>query len=384
MQSDAITIRLRLPGLVVLGAHEWEDHIEVVACYGNEEAVCPGCGRSTWQVHQWHPQRKRDACLWGKPVWVLLWKRRFRCRVCRRVFMEPDPACGPRRRTTSRLRRQVARQAEEATVRTVARWEGVSEGLVQRSWLERYASAKAPARPHVYLGLDGFCVRRPGAMWTGLWDLETRCPVAVIGSEGARQVQRLLERHAPRASVRAVSMDLWEPYRQAVAMALPEAAIVADKFHVVALVGRALREVHGQRRQRGSVASLLQRGAERLRPDEQTRLEGALNDSPALRTAWASKEALRRVYRCATMAEASEALDAWFRQAEASGLAPFRRAARSLRRWRTEILNYWRYPITNAVVEGKHNRVKVIKRRAYGYRNDRTFLLRILNLVHTD
>lgn len=384
MQTDAITIRLRLPGLVTLGAREWEDHIEVVARYESEEAVCPGCGRSTWQVHQWHAQRKRDARLWGKPVWVLLWKRRFRCRICRRVFMEPDPACGPRRRTTSRLRRQVAHQAAEATVRTVARWEGVSEGLVQRSWLERYAIVKAPARPHAYLGLDGFSVHRPGVMWTGLWDLETRSPVAIVGSERARDVQRLLERHAPRASVRAVSMDLWEPYRQAVEMALPEAAIVADKFHVVALVGRALREVHGQRRQRGSVASLLQRGAERLRPDEQTRLGRALLGDGRLATAWALKEALRRVYRCPTMEQASPALDAWFRDAEASGLAPFRRAARSLRRWRTEILNYWRYPITNAVVEGKHNRVKVIKRRAYGYRNNRTFLLRILNLVHTD
>ncbi|MDP9238049.1 MAG: transposase [Chloroflexota bacterium] len=48
------------------------------------------------------------------------------------------------------------------------------------------------------------------------------------------------------------------------------------------------------------------------------------------------------------------------------------------------MLTYWRYPITNAVVEGKHNRVKVLKRRAYGYRNNRTFQYRILNLIHTD
>ena len=45
---------------------------------------------------------------------------------------------------------------------------------------------------------------------------------------------------------------------------------------------------------------------------------------------------------------------------------------------------YWHYPITNALVEGKHNRVKVLKRRAYGYRNDNSFLLRILSLIHTD
>ncbi len=58
--------------------------------------------------------------------------------------------------------------------------------------------------------------------------------------------------------------------------------------------------------------------------------------------------------------------------------------ARSLRKWREEVLNYWRYPLTNGMVEGKNNRVKVLKRRAYGYRNDRTFSLRILNCFHTD
>ena len=52
MQPDSITIALRLPGLVVLGSKEWEDRIEVVARYSNEEAVCPRCGRTTWQVHQ--------------------------------------------------------------------------------------------------------------------------------------------------------------------------------------------------------------------------------------------------------------------------------------------------------------------------------------------
>ncbi len=97
MQDDCITIRLRLPGLVVLEVKETPRWIEVAAQYEQEEAICPGCGRSTWQVHQWHLQRKRDAKLWGKEVWVALFKRRFRCRYCRKVFTEPDPACGSRR-----------------------------------------------------------------------------------------------------------------------------------------------------------------------------------------------------------------------------------------------------------------------------------------------
>jgi len=384
VQDDSITVKLRLQGLVVLGVKETAKWIEVVAQYRDNEAVCPRCERSTWQVHQWHIQRKRDAKLWGKEVWVALLKRRFRCRNCRKVFTEVDPACGSRRRTTRRLRDTVARRAGETTVRSVAREEGVSEGLVERSWLEEHAVVSVPSQPHVFLGLDGFCVRRPGRMWTGMWDLENGKAVAVVPGERQAEVARMLERHASRESVRAVAIDLSEAYRQAVELVLPDAAIVADKFHVLALAGRALRQVHGEKRRPGNLAWLLQRGAERLNQGERARLLEALSRDPPLARAWGLKEGLREVYRKKGQKEAAAALAHWIKEAEESGLRPFRRTAATLRRWHKEVLNYWRYPITNALVEGKHNRVKVLKRRAYGYRNDRSFLLRILSLIHTD
>ena len=383
MQEDCITVKLRLQGLMVLVVNEAPTWIEVVARYGDEEAICPRCGRSTWQVHQWHLQRKRDAKLWGKEVWVALFKRRFRCRHCRKVFTEPDPACGSRRRTTLRLRSTVARRASEATVRSVAREEGVSEGLVERSWLEAH-NVLSPTQPHTLLGMDGFCVRKPGGMWTGMWDLETKKPVAFVPGERQVDVERMLERHALRETVRAVAIDLSEAYRQAIQVVLPDALIVADKFHVLALAGRALHEVHGETRRPGNLAWLLQRGVERLSQAERSRLLEALSREPRLARAWGLKEALREVYRKKGPEEAAVALDHWITEAEESGLRPFKRTAATLRRWRKEVLNYWRYPITNALVEGKHNRIKTLKRRAYGYRNDRSFLLRILSLIHTD
>ena len=165
----------------------------------------------------------------------------------------------------------MARRAREATVRSVAREEGVSEGLVERSWLEMHNVSSA-AQLHELLGLDGFCVRRPGQMWTGMWDLESKQPVAFVPGERQQEVQRMLERHADRQTVRAVAIDLSEAYRQAIEMALTNAAIVADKFHVLApsassgqaLAGRALHEVHGEKRRRGTVSWLLHRGRERL------------------------------------------------------------------------------------------------------------------------
>lgn len=383
MFTDAITVKLRLPGLLVLDERETSDRIEVAARYQAEEATCPRCGKPTQRVHQWLRQRKRDAQLWGKQVWLFLWKRRFRCRPCHYVFTEDDPACGRRRRTTRRLRSEVALQAQEATVKAVSRWHGVSEGLVQRSWLETFAVVNAPARPHVFLGVDGFCVRRPGVMWTGLWDLQTRKAVAVLPGVRQRDVQKLLERHAERDKVKAVVTDLSEANRQAIEMALPGAAIVADKFHVLALAHQALQEVRGGRRLPGNTAWLLHRNIEGLKLEDGERLTQVLLSNPALTTAWRLKESLRAVYRVRTSKGAAERFSQWLQEATDSGLEPFRRTARSLRKWQKEVLNYWCYPLTNAMVEGKHNRVKVLKRRAYGYRNDRVFSLRILNLFHT-
>jgi len=384
VQGDRISIELRLPGVKVLEVKEEAHWIEVVGQYRAQEADCPRCGRPTWQVHQWHLQRKRDAKLWKKVVWLALWKRRFRCRHCQKVFTEPDPACGSRRRTTRRLRETVAGWANEATVRAVARVEGISEGLVERSWVEKHSVVAPPARPHVFLGLDGFCVRKPGRMWTGMWDLETKDSVAFVPGERQADVQRMLERHASRATVRAVSIDLSETLRQAVELVLPDAAIVADKFHVVALAGRALHEVHGEKRRRGSIAWLLQRGVERLTPAERERVVETLTKDPQLARAWGLKEGLRAVYKKRRGDEAAAALENWISEAQASGLRPFQRAGTTLGKWQEEVLNYWRYPITNALVEGKHNRIKTLKRRAYGYRNDRSFLLRVLSLIHTD
>ncbi len=383
MLTDRINISLDLPGLAVLDTRDGEP-VRVLAELGDPEAMCPRCLRPTWQVHQRHQQVKRDVAACGRSVEIVLLKRRFRCRRCHKVFTEPDPLCGARRRSTRRWRQYLGRRARSSTVRAVAREERVSEGLVQRSWVELHTPPPARHQAPRLLGIDGFCMARPHKMWTGFWDLEERAPVELVPGERQRDVQAVLDRLARPERVQAVVIDLAEGSRQAIRMALPGAAVVADKFHVIALAGRALRHGRRERRQRGNVAWLMDRAVETLRPEEQARLGRALAAQPDLAEGWVLKEQLRGLYRCGTPDAAARSLDRWLQAALASRLPAFRRIARTLENWREEVLNYWQFPITNAFVEGKHNRVKVLKRRAYGYRNDKVFRLRILNLIHTN
>src|SRR6266508_3889719 len=107
------------------------------------------------------------------------------------------------------------RPARVVSVRPGRFTSGASSASGTLSCVETYGAIAAPTKPHVLLGVDGFCVRRPGVMWTGLWDLQTRRPVAVMKGERRVDIQRLLERHADRDTVQAVAMDLAEGSRQA-------------------------------------------------------------------------------------------------------------------------------------------------------------------------
>lgn len=94
LQTDTITVGLRLDGLLVLDMAESQDCIEIAAACASAVATCPRCARVSGKVHDRRRQRKRDLELWDKPVWIHLWKRRFRWLHCRRVFTEEDPARG--------------------------------------------------------------------------------------------------------------------------------------------------------------------------------------------------------------------------------------------------------------------------------------------------
>jgi len=123
---------------------------------------------------------------------------------------------------------------------------------------------------------------------------------------------------------------------------------------------------------------LLLTAAERLTPERRARLLEILSRYPLLQRAWALKEAFRAWYQSATRTEAEQGLSIWEAQVQEEGLAPFQALSPMLRDWRQEILNYFDHRYTNGFVEGKNNRIKVIKRMAYGYRNNHNFRLRIL------
>ena len=142
----------------MVGEEETATEITVEVEYRAGSDICPRCGQSTPKVHSTGIQTKRDRRLWDKPVYLVVRKRRFRCLSCGKVFTEPDPVCGTRRRTSQRFRHHLGQP-----VRHVARKEGVGEALVRRCVTEeakRLLEAPEKPPPARVLGLDEFSIRK--------------------------------------------------------------------------------------------------------------------------------------------------------------------------------------------------------------------------------
>ena len=391
MQDDCILVALGLPELAIISQREYEGRFEITVIYRREKAVCPRCGQETTKEHERRLQRKRDRKIRDKPVFLTLIKRRFRCPWCQKVFTEVDEVFGARRRSSQRLRSYLGEEALHQTVRRVALKEKVGEELVRRCVAEeigkRLDVAEATEAPEL-MGLDEFSVKKGHMYHTVVCNLTDRKVMAVVEGQGRQKLEGYLDKLREPERVKAVAMDMHDPFRQAVQMCLPMAKVVVDKFHLIRHVNDALDKVRsryqGGRTREGKKQDLfknrytLLKGSENMLDWERECLRRLFLAYPEVKQAWLLKERFRRWYRTSNKSIAEKELTRLEEQITLSTLPEFKQLLPTLRKWREEILNYFVYHITNGFLEGKNNRIKTIKRIAYGYRNMDNFRLRIM------
>ena len=394
-----------LDGVAVRGVHEVGDQfdleVELIARAGG----CPGCGRASLQVKDRPVVRVRDLPIAGRPT-VLVWrKRRFGCIACGRTFTETHPELPPRQRVTARFRRRLLERVRGGGAHAeVAREEQTSRYQVARAFRDaRDQRAIADvARPPRRLSLDEAHHRRGRELATVVSDLDRRCVIEVLDGRSRRRVERYL-RSLPeqtRLAIEVVSIDPYDAYRQAIRAELPHARIVCDHFHLVRGANTALDSIrrerqrqHAQRRPKGARRSgqgaswrpelyrarhRLLKASERLTERDRRRLCALFAQDPMLAEAWGLKEAFRAVYRASDRREAERRLDAFLAAADRAQLPAFQAFAAGVRQWRSELLAYFDEPTTNGYAEGVINKVKVIKRRAYGLPTFTGFRERVL------
>jgi len=352
--------------------------ITAVVISEGQGAVCTQCGQMTEKRHDRRSRMVLDEPLGEHRLTVVVRRRRFRCMGCSLVFTEVDEVSGPRRRLTARLRCKLCAEARGQTVKQVAKYYEVSPTTVRRAIAEFSAKSMPNPNPVPRLGIDEFSVRKGQRYATALHDLDTHRVIDVVVGRKSSDVQGMLERIPDKEAVQVVSMDMSQSFRDAVQLVLPKAAIVADKFHVIARVNEVLWGLCQQLtkdEKRGSLPRklmrLLLRNRESLTSEELARISPLLKTHRGLRRAWLLKEDFRRWYRDShSPAEARSEFHAWRREINAQDQPPTFQALNPMfDQWQDAILNYFTWHVTQGPVEGANNRIKTIERQAYGYRN---------------
>jgi transposase len=348
----------------------------------------------------------RDLSIAGRRTFLHWRKRRFRCQACGRSFTEVDPQMPSRQRVTERFRGHLFVRARGGGAHAeIAREEATTRYQVERAFrlgADGELAARASTPPPRRLALDEAAHRRGSqALATVVCDPDCRRVVDVVDGRDRRTIERYLRSlpAARREAIEAVSIDPYEAYRQAVRAVLPEARIVVDPFHLVRGANTALDSVRrerqrfartrrrtGARQTRGTgwraelfhARHRLLKARERLSERQRRQLCELFAAEPLLAEAWGLKEAFRAVYRARNRAEAAERLDHFLAACERAALPSFTAFASGLRGWREELLAYFDEPATNGYAEGVINKIKVIKRRAYGLPRFTSFRQRVL------
>lgn len=353
------------------------------------KGVCSQCGESG-PTYDHLPERRFDFVpLWGIAVVLVYALRRIDCKTCR-VKVERLPWCPPACKSpmTTALMVFLSSWARQLSWSQVAARFGVSWESVYRAveQVVAYGLRHRDLSGIEAVGIDEVAYARGHKYLTLAYQLNGRCRRLLHVSEG-RSAKSLLSffRMLKKAkvdytrSIRFVCSDMWKAYLKVIAKKLPNALHILDRYHIVANLSKALDQVRAEEARTLSKQGwdvlkrsrwLLLRRRKRLDGRQRFRLRQILKWDLRTVRAYILVEGLQAMWEYRSANHARKFLDAWCRQAMRSRLEPVKKVARSLRKHRELILNWFRArkQYNSGIVEGLNLQVKLRFRKAFGFR----------------
>ena len=363
--------------------------IELV--HGPGPFVCSGCGEARAGYHDEEERWVRDLPILDAQTHLLVRRYRVDC-----------PTCGPKlerlswllpwSRVTLRLAESVARLCQVLPIKHVAEFYGLGWDAVKgidKEWLER-TLGEPDLSNLTQLAMDEFAIRRGQRYATIFVEPHRKQVLWVCRGNGREDIRPFFEKLGPegRGRLEAVAMDMSGAYEAEVKACCPQARIVFDQFHVVAKYGREVidkvrtaevqRQTARHERQviKGSRWLLLRNGPD-LKRQDRVRLRELLAANRRLATVYVLKDDLKALWDYRLPSYAQQFWREWYARAIRSRLTPLKRFARQLAAKIDGVLAHCWYPLHTSLLEGINNKIKVIKRMAYGFRDDAYFFLKI-------
>ena len=357
------------------------------------ERECSGCGARCAAIHDCEERRIRDLPIFEVPVELIVPRIRVACPRCG-AKLERLSWLDGYARVTRRLANSAAGLCAVMSIRHVAQFYRLAWTTVKRidfRHLER--SVGPPALDEVrVIGMDEFAIQKGHRYATVVVEPSRKRVLWVGRGRGREDVRPFFDLLGVDgcARVQAVVMDMNAGYAEEVRSRCLRAEIVYDLFHVVAKYGREVidrvrvdeaNRLRNDRPARHLVKSsrwlLLRNRANLTGAADQVRLRELLAANRALFTVYVLKDDLKALWAYRHAGYALRFWQQWYQRAIRSRIEPLKRFARRLKPYVPGILAHCQWPLGTNLIEGINNRIKVIKRMAYGFRDDAYFFLKI-------
>lgn len=352
---------------------------------------CPRCNAETSLVHDYRVQKIKDIPIFGMNTILKLHKRRHICKACGKKFFENVPFLPKYQRTTNRLWMYVLKELNEIqSIKSIAKRVNLSPTSVARI-LDKVYYSPGTTLPKT-IAIDEFKGNAGRKFQCILTNPKKHTVLDILPERNSESLCSYFSTFSNRKDVEYVVMDMSTLFRSMAKSCFPKAKIVADKYHVYRQVQWAFEDVRktvqknfGPARRKFFKRSrtLLLKGAEKLTPDEKEQIALMLSLSRELAEAYYLLHDFRKFTKAKDKYEAKKLLSNWFLKAGSTNLIRFHKCVNTFSDWQEEILNAYTTGLTNGFTEGCNNKIKVIKRNAYGMRNFQRFRKRILHTMNS-
>jgi len=387
--KDYIQELIGFKDVIVTLVERKENYLHIHMKMKRKVHKCPLCGKHTYKIHDYRTQRVKDISSFGSYTLIYLRKRRYVCPYCEKRFYEETPFLPKYQRVTNRLIAYILNSFREVTpIKNLANSANVSPTTAIRIFDHvKYSNNTLPQ----VISIDEFRGNAGGEKFQCiLTDPENKKVLDILPNRKTEDLYRYFTKFKNRQSVKYVVIDMSGPYRSLAKTLFPNAQIIADKYHVIRQVAWAFENVrkaeqkkfHEQRRKYFKRSrKLLLKHPDKLTSDEIDQVESMLKISERLKQAYVLKNEFYKVMESKNSYEAKKNLARWNMLYYGYNLPEFHDCFKAFTNWQKEILNSFDVSYTNGYTEGVNNKIKVIKRNAYGLRNFERFRNRILHVM---
>ena len=355
--------------------------------------VCPRCAVKSYSVHDRRWVKLKDQPIRGSGIGLHVLKRRFRCPSCKKVFTEPLQGVRKGFKTTERYRRGLRWACENfKDLKRVQRAFACSSWLCHKVFYEQLEIKHREKSNDCWgrkIGIDEHTWRkrrgkkRQTEFASLIVDYDRKRIAEVVNGKTVQSLKEQLDYIPGRERVEEVAIDMCDPFKKFVREFFPNAKLTADKFHVLRLtnpmINKARTEITGDQRS-NPVRTLLLRNRHGLKYFEKSALDQWLNHYPKMKEIYWFKEMLYQLYRTKGFDKASRAFTNLTDRMVLSKLEEIKKLRRTLVKWRTEILHYFKSGLTNARTEGYNRLAKGEQYSSFGVRSFINYRLRLLNI----